>query len=60
MFVVIDGIGYQAGPTTGRAPFSGSSNRITALSRMSEAAVTVRVRKFMRNPLLKRRQMVLC
>lgn len=26
---------------------------------MSEAAVTVRVRKFMRNPLLKRRQMVL-
>ena len=25
---------------------------------MSEAAVTVRVRKFMRNPLLKRRQMV--
>ena len=27
---------------------------------MSEAAVTVRVRKFMRNPLLKRRQMVLC
>ena len=27
---------------------------------MSEAAVTVRVRKFMRNPLLKRRQMVIC
>ena len=27
---------------------------------MSEAAVTVRVRKFMRNPLLKRRQMVCC
>ena len=27
---------------------------------MSEAAVTVRVRKFMRNPLLKRRQMVVC
>ena len=26
---------------------------------MSEAAVTVRVRKFMRNPLLKRRQMVI-
>ena len=26
---------------------------------MSEAAVTVRVRKFMRNPLLKRRQMVM-
>lgn len=25
---------------------------------MSEAAITVRVRKFMRNPLLKRRQMV--
>ena len=27
---------------------------------MSEAAITVRVRKFMRNPLLKRRQMVYC
>ena len=30
------------------------------LNNMSEAAVTVRVRKFMRNPLLKRRQMVGC
>ena len=60
MFVVIEKIDNQESQTTGRASLSGSSNRITALSRMSEAAVTVRVRKFMRNPLLKRRQMVLC
>ena len=33
---------------------------ITTRLDMSEAAVTVRVRKFMRNPLLKRRQMVRC
>ena len=32
---------------------------ITTRLDMSEAAVTVRVRKFMRNPLLKRRQMVM-